>query len=165
MESPRRVGGRSEAGETSVLEGATIALLVVMLGSTLIGVADRFVLEIGLPWTEELSRFLLVWASLLAAAVATKRRRHFRIELAQRRLGAPGEAVITVLCVAALAVAIWYGIHIARLFHAQTAPALGIPMSWVYAAVPVSGGLMIFYLLRDLFRRGISDGGDRGSAP
>ena len=141
-----------------MLEGMTILLLVVMLGSTLIGVADRFVLEIGLPWTEELSRFLLVWASLLAAAVATKRRRHFRIEIVSRRLGATGEAVIGVLCIAALAVAIWYGVHIARLFHAQTAPALGIPMSVVYAAVPVSAGLMIFYLLRDLVGRKGPDG-------
>ena len=136
-----------------MLEGVTIIFIVVMLGSTLIGVADRFVLGIGLSWTEELSRFLLVWASLLAAAVATKRRSHFRVAFVIERLSRAGKIGVNLACIGGLGVAIWYGVQLVHLFHAQTAPALGIPMSWVYAAVPVSGTLMCFYLLRDLLRR------------
>jgi TRAP-type C4-dicarboxylate transport system permease small subunit len=35
----------------------------------------------------------------------------------------------------------------------QTAPALGIPMSLVYAVVPISGLLIIYYRIPDLLPR------------
>ena len=89
-----------------MLEGVTIIFIVVMLGSTLIGVADRFVLGIGLSWTEELSRFLLVWASLLAAAVATKRRSHFRVAFVIERLSRAGKIGVNLACIGGLGVAI-----------------------------------------------------------
>jgi TRAP-type C4-dicarboxylate transport system permease small subunit len=46
-----------------------------------------------------------------------------------------------------------YGVQFAWLFRVQTSPALGIAMSWVYAAAPVSAALIAGYLVRDLIVR------------
>jgi TRAP-type transport system small permease protein len=135
-----------------MLEGVTICLLAVIVVTTLVGVADRFVLGLGLPWPEELSRFLLVWTSLLAAAVAAKQRKHFQVTILLQRLGRLGETVVSLLCLAGLLLILGYGVQLVRVFHGQRAPALGIPMSVVYAAVPVSAALIAWYVGRDLRR-------------
>jgi TRAP-type C4-dicarboxylate transport system permease small subunit len=144
-----------------MLEAATIALLFVMFVSILIGVIDRFVLGIGLPWPEELARFLLVWGSLLSAAIAAKRGQHFQLTFFLRRLGIAGAIIVDVASIVALLVVIGYGVQFAWIFRAQTSPALGIPMSWVYAAAPVSAALIAGYLVRDLAARIRGRGAER----
>ena len=136
-----------------MLEFVTIGMLFVMFISILIGVIDRFLLGIGLPWPEELARFLLVWGSLLSAAIATKRAQHFQLTFILRRLGFAGEVFVEVISIAALIVVIGYGIQYAWIFRVQTSPGLGISMVWVYAAAPVSATLMAGYLLRDFVTR------------
>jgi TRAP-type C4-dicarboxylate transport system permease small subunit len=135
-----------------VLEWVTIGLLGVIVVTTLVGVADRFVLGLGLPWPEELSRFLLVWTSLLAAAVAAKQRKHFQVMIVIERLGRAGELLVGGLCLLGLGVILGYGVQLVWVFHGQRAPALGIPMSWVYVAVPVSAVLIAWYVALDLIR-------------
>jgi TRAP-type transport system small permease protein len=134
-----------------ILRTITLVLLGVMLASVLLGVADRFLFGLGLAWTEELARFCLIWTSLLAAALAAREGRHFRLEILGARIGRWRQLATGVIGSVALAIVIWYGARLALFFHRQTSPALGIPMSWVYAAVPVSASLMIACLLRDLY--------------
>ena len=136
-----------------MLEAITIATLFVMFASILVGVMDRFVLGLGLPWPEELARFLLVWGSLLAAAVAAKRSQHFQLTFLLRRFGVAGATIIDAMSIAALAIVVAYGIQFAWIFRMQTSPALGLAMSWVYAAAPVSAALIIGYLVRDILAR------------
>jgi TRAP-type C4-dicarboxylate transport system permease small subunit len=136
-----------------MLEVVTLASLAVMFVSILIGVIDRFVLGIGLPWPEELARFLLVWGSLLSAAIAAKRGAHFQLTLVVRRFGAAGAIAVDVVSIAALLLVVAYGVQFAWLFRGQASPALGLPMSAVYAAAPVSAALIVGYLVRDVLAR------------
>jgi TRAP-type C4-dicarboxylate transport system permease small subunit len=136
-----------------VLELVTIASLAVMFVSILIGVVDRFVLGIGLPWPEELARFLLVWGSLLSAAIAAKHKAHFQLTVVIRHLGVGGAVVVDAIAICALLLVVGYGIQFAWIFRVQTSPALGISMSWVYAAAPVSAALIVGYLVRDIVTR------------
>jgi TRAP-type C4-dicarboxylate transport system permease small subunit len=135
------------------LEGITILALGAMIVSTLIGVADRFVIGSGLPWPEELARFLLIWTSLLSAAVTAKHEAHFRLTFIYDRLGAVGAFIIDAAVVAALLFVAWQGVLLVEIFHYQTSPALGIPMSYVYAAVPVSMVLIALYTVRNTLSR------------
>ena len=75
------------------------------------------------------------------------------------RLGRLGEVLIDLVGCAVLLVVLAYGMKLVQVFNAQRSPALGIPMSWVYAAVPVSAVLMGYYLIRDV------TSGARGSLP
>ncbi|HEX6979723.1 MAG TPA: TRAP transporter small permease [Alphaproteobacteria bacterium] len=136
-----------------MLEIATVLLLVAMVLTTLIGVADRFLMGLGMPWPEELARFLLIWTSLLAAAVAAKHRQHFQLAFLYGRLGRLWATAVDLACIAALGVVIWQGIRLAQIFHFQTSPALGLPMSVIYASAPVSALLIAGYIARDVLAR------------
>jgi TRAP-type C4-dicarboxylate transport system permease small subunit len=133
-----------------IVEAATLLGIVIMVVTTLIGVIDRFIIGSGQPWPEEAARFTLIWTSLLASAVAAKRGQHYRLSFIYDRLGRHGAAVIDLICIAALLVVCWYGISLVLVFNGQTSPALGLPMSYVYAAVPVSSALMAWYMARNL---------------
>lgn len=136
-----------------MLESITIFLLGAMVVSTLIGVIDRFLIGSGLPWPEELARFLLVWTSLLAAAIAAKHHQHFRLSLLFDRLGRVWATAIDLACIGALLLVIWQGIRLAEIFHMQTSPALGLPMSVVYASVPVSAALIAYFIACEVVGR------------
>lgn len=141
-----------------LVDAITIVLLVAMCGATVVGVLDRFVLDLGLGWTEEVSRFLLIWVSLLSAAIAVRERKHFLVDLmgtvvGGRRLAAGLDAVTRLLCVLFVLGVVGYGLQLVVVFHAQRSPALGLPMSVVYAAVPVSGLLMLTSLVPEMLGR------------
>jgi len=136
-----------------VLEGITILALFAMIVSTLVGVLDRFVIGSGLPWPEELARFLLIWTSLLSAALASKHQAHFRLAFLYDRLGTLWSCIVDGVTIASLIFVAWQGILLVEIFHFQTSPALGIPMSFVYAAVPASTVLMSLYTFRNMLTR------------
>lgn len=129
-----------------------IGLLIAVITVTFLGVLDRFLLGFGLTWTEELARFLLVWTSLLSAAAAARHGSHFKVDFLSRRFGKIGVQAIALLCLAISLAVCFYGVQLTLFFNAQTSPALGLPMSLVYASVPVSFALIAFYLLRGLLR-------------
>jgi TRAP-type C4-dicarboxylate transport system permease small subunit len=141
-----------------IVEAITIVTLFVMVATTLIGVLDRFVFGFGLPWPEELARFLLIWSSLLAAAVAAKYQSHFRLTFLSDRLGPKWADFMDIVCVIAVLVVAWKGVEFAMIFNTQTSPALGLPMSYVYASVPVSSVLIAFYIVQNLLARHRSAG-------
>jgi TRAP-type C4-dicarboxylate transport system permease small subunit len=141
-----------------IVEGFALFGLAVMVVTTLIGVLDRFVFGSGLPWPEEVARFMLIWTSLISAAVAAKHGGHYRLSFVYDRFGRYGTAAIDLACIAALLVVCWQGILLVRIFNNQISPALGLPMSYVYAAVPVSAALISWYLLRNLVVRWRSPG-------
>ena len=132
-----------------MLEAITIVALFAMVVTTLIGVLDRFLLGLGLPWPEELARFLLIWTSLLAAAVAAKHRSHFGLTFISERLGSRWQDVIDACCIVALVIVAWEGFRLASFFHLQRSPALNLPMSYVYASVPVSSVLIAYYIAQN----------------
>lgn len=136
-----------------ILEAITILAIFAMVATTIIGVLDRFLFGFGLPWPDEVARFLLIWTSLLAAAISAKYKAHFSLTFLSEKLGPWWQDVIDVLCIVALLVVAWKGVQFASFFHIQTSPALGLPMSYVYASVPVSSVLMAYYIARNLIDR------------
>ena len=136
-----------------MLEASAIICVFIMFMSTLIGVVDRALLGIGLPWTDELARFFLIWGTLLSAVIATKRREHFSLMLFTEFIGKPGATAIDAVVIAALGIVVWYGIGLTTIANIQMSPALGIPMSWIYVSVPISATLMIGYIANQILQR------------
>ncbi len=121
---------------SKLLAGVGLMAFAALILVTLAGVADRFVLGLGLVWTEELARYILIWTSFLAAALAATRHAHFQIELLPDRLGPVYRAAIAAIAAAICLVAAWYGVKFAWMFRDQHSPALGLSMAWVYSAAP-----------------------------
>ncbi len=114
----------------------------------------RYFLLAPISWGEEMSRFLFIALSMLGAALAVKDRSHFTITILTSRFPAfvrlwlqVGIALGTSLL---LGIVIDKGWGLTLLNRNQESPALGVPMSIPYSAVPVGAMLMLVFLWLDL---------------
>ena len=139
----------NKAGELGVTVFIALLALVVLLQ-----VVFRYLLDLPLFWTEETARYCLVWASLLGAGVALKRGEHIAVTYLVERLPSGTARAVLILsrvCVGLiLAVVLWGGIQLVIVTHFQLSPALRIPMSIPYLAVPVGSFIMLVHLLASL---------------
>lgn len=150
----RTLGGPSAplfAGLTAALDRwtcvACVALFVAILVVMVLQVTFRYVLNSPLTWTEELARYLFIWACFLGAPVATRRGSHVTIAFVAGRLPrGPARAVAVGVQVLSLVFFIQLAIQGAILAvrsHTVEAITLPIPWSLIYLAVPLSAVMMV----------------------
>lgn len=134
------------------LEGLVMVVVAVLVLDVLWQVFTRFILNDPSTWTEELAVFMLIWVSLLGAAVALNRGAHLGIDYFVGKL--PYKArlsteVVVFFCVAAFSffVMILGGTDLvaSTLELGQESPALRVKMGYVYLAVPISGFFLTLY--------------------
>jgi len=125
--------------------------MVIMTGVTFAQVFFRFVIVHSLPWSEECSRYCLVWASFLGASIALKRGLHMGVEAFVAKLPKEKKEVIysttLIIILIFLLVVIIKGVELATFNLRQSSPAMRIPMGLPYLAVPVGSLLMFIHLL------------------
>ena len=126
-----------------------VLILAAMAVVVFLQVIFRYVLNFPLFWTEEFARYCLVWASLLGSAVAVKRGQHIAVTVLVERFPPPLRRVCKVMAlisvVMMLSIILWGGIQLVAITRAQISPALRMPMSVPYAAVPVGAALMLVH--------------------
>lgn len=144
-------------------------LLAVMVASVTWQIVSRYVLSSPSSWTEELARFLLIWIGLVGGAYAYRRRMHLGLELLAERLEGRARSAHAAFVHAAVGVFAGFvllggGVSIVALTHSlgQHSPALGLSMAAVYAALPLSGVLVVLYAAAALIA---SFRGNAGAAP
>jgi TRAP-type C4-dicarboxylate transport system permease small subunit len=141
-----------------VIERLCLALMVALVADVFLGVYSRYVMQATFAWYDEVARLCFIWIVFLGAAVAVKRGQHFRMKLLVDRMGPSAarvaEYLVTAATVAFGAVLVAGGYGIYPVASRQVTDALEISMLWFYAALPVGGLLIIFYALRQAFRRG-----------
>ena len=124
-----------------------VIMLAVMSVVVLLQVIFRFILEAPLPWSEEVARYLMVWITFLGASLGVRQKALIGMEVAVGLLpptlkrGAVNLVVLITLCF--LTVVLYYGIKMTGVTARQFSPAMQIPMSWPYSAVPVGAVLMM----------------------
>lgn len=132
--------------------------LTAMMGLAVLNVLwqvfTRFVLANPSAYTDELARYLLIWIGLFGAAYATGKRAHLAIDLLRTKLTGRalhwhGIAVGAVVALFALGVMVVGGVKLVALSFllGQTSAALQIPLGVVYLALPVSGALIVLYVI------------------
>ncbi|MCL4369910.1 MAG: TRAP transporter small permease [Chloroflexi bacterium] len=125
-----------------------VVLLVVVMVVTVFGqVFCRYVLHDSPSWTEELARYDFIWISFLGSFVAFKRRAHVIVDTLLVALPPNVQRILTIavqLAVAVfLVVLVQEGWKMILVTSNTKATMLQVPMSYVYAAVPVSAALML----------------------
>jgi TRAP-type C4-dicarboxylate transport system permease small subunit len=137
------------------LQGLAAVMLLAIVLIVLLNVILRYFFHIGLGWTEEAARFLLIGITFVAAAAAVKEWGHFRLLIATRWMSARVLlavqifAILVVLAMAAILVR--YGIAITLVSWAQTSPTMEWKMGYLYSIVPVSGAFMAIFALEHLW--------------
>jgi TRAP-type C4-dicarboxylate transport system permease small subunit len=130
----------------SVVQIICNSLLAIMAAVIIMMVFTRNFLGFSFPWTEELTRYLLVWVSLLGAAVLLRLEDHIQIDFLKYVLGPRAETArrifIHVLVGAFMAFLCYEGWLTAMSRGAARSPALGVSLTWPYLAVVVSSFMM-----------------------
>jgi len=137
-----------------VLKAAILVLLSAMTLVVVVGIVARYILLISLPWTEEMSRYLMIWTGFVAFGVAYRKRELIYVKLLTDKLppGLSKAASVTsdLLCSFFLVLAIGYGVKLCLANMGQVSPAARIPMSIIYAAIPVGCGICLVYICESL---------------
>jgi TRAP-type C4-dicarboxylate transport system permease small subunit len=144
----------------SILRGLGLTVLLALVATVLWGWISR---ELGVPGrsSEELARVLLVWLSLLGAALAYAEHAHLGIDFVTTRF-APRTARLAA-CLGHVAAAVFAltvlvigggALTLERWQAGQVLAALGIPKAWMYAAAPVSGVAFLVLACGFLWRLG-----------
>lgn len=136
-------------------ERLLFVLMLAMVGVTTAQVVFRFFFQ-ALTWSEELSCFLLVLASLVGSAVAFKKGSHIAVTFISERLPDTARKALTTLVyllgLVFFLIVAYYGAVLMKFEAGQTTPALQISMKWVYLMYPVAGAATSLHLLDGMVR-------------
>lgn len=150
----RTAGRRVAAALYRVLQALLVLLLAATVAIVAINVGMRYLLGMGLPWSEELARLLFVWMVFLGGAVAVRDRVHLRVvEQCPRlppRVSRVTRQAIDALSVVLLVVLVVQSVRLLRLTANIGLTSLPLPTAVVYAALTFGGALMAAFLAVDI---------------
>ncbi|TDQ19219.1 TRAP-type C4-dicarboxylate transport system permease small subunit [Algoriphagus boseongensis] len=133
-------------------------LIAVLMGLMVINVTwqvfSRYVLGDPSSFTDELSRYMMVWLGLAGAAYVSGKNGHLAIDILPEKLKG-NQLLYLQLFIHGMVVffgaviMIWGGgnlVYITQILQQKSA-TLQIPLSWIYGIVPISGVLVVYYHL------------------
>src|SRR5689334_9212842 len=141
-----------------LLKVAIAACLAAMVVLVFTNVVMRYLFNSGIPTSEELSRWLLVWLTFLGAIVALRQHAHLGVDTLVRALPPRGRMVCFVLSYLLMLYGDWlltFGSwKQAVLTFGDTAPASGISVGLVFG---VSAAVILAYDLCRVLTGAVSD--------
>ena len=149
----------------NIVEWASMGFVVALAVVVFLQVFNRFVLKAPLAWSEDLAMLLFQWVVFLGAAVGVRRLRHFGIDLVVKKL--PARMYHTVDLIVPLIVGIvaltmiTEGLHLLTFNRARIYATMNLSYLWAYLPIPVSGCLMILYLILQEVQRWKEQGSHR----
>jgi len=138
-----------------VLYIASVTGMSLMLVMIFFQVISRYIFGFSFSWSEELARFLFVWVVFIGGALIMGEGGHIAVRLLPEivkgtTVGVALDIIINVFSVIFILILIVKGSGMTQAMMFQIAPGLGIPMGAVYSIIPVSGVLMLLYIIRDI---------------
>lgn len=150
-------------GLASAIERVSLFVSVAFGGSMVViviaGVIARYAMRNPFAWTEEASRFLMIWMVLLGMSVVTRNRENLCVEFLVIKLPVFLQRIIKfineVLVMVFLYILVVEGFKMAVNAKVQIVPSLGITMFYPLLCIPIGGMLTMIQLglqmLIDLF--------------
>ncbi len=139
------------------IEFVLVFIFALLVLDVLWQVFGRYVLNQSFSFTEEFARFALIWLSILGAAYLNGQRDHLSMDyllqkLSPEKLAKRKKIIEMMMFVFALVVMVIGGGNLVytTLYLGQISPAMHISLGYVYAIVPVSGLLIMFYSIYNL---------------
>jgi TRAP-type C4-dicarboxylate transport system permease small subunit len=142
----------------SLEKSLKIVLLVLVSGivlTTMLQIVARFILMVSIPWTDELARYLMIWASFIGLGVAYRKKEliavgFFREKLSPRLLKV-AVLVSDLLCSVFSIVIVIYGFKLCSLNMGQVSPSMRVSLGIVYAIVPMGCLLFLLFAFESVF--------------
>ena len=125
-----------------LMEVIAAILLVALLITVTLGIVTR-ALGDPLIWTDEVSRFLMLWVAVTGWILASRRRAHIRIRFFHDMLPVRGWRASEALMQLAMAVfgglITWYSVHLVQSNHDLEATTVPLSMGLLYAPMVLAG--------------------------
>lgn len=116
-------------------------------------VLSRYIVGSPLTWSEELGRYIFVWMSFLGMAVAIKQGSHVALDILVKKLTGVSQKILILInnCLVfffgvCLSVS---GFMLVELGMNQKSPTLQLPMKYVYIVIPISGIIILYFVLSE----------------
>ena len=149
------------AGLDRAIQWLAIGLTVALLAVVMLGVITR-ALGDPLIWTDEISRFLMVWVAVAGWLLATRRRAHIRIrffhDMLPKRAWRAAEIAIQCGIVVLGVLFAWYGVDIVMRNRDMEALSLPISLAWMYVPIVIAGLATAAQAISEIVER-LRDGG------
>lgn len=119
-------------------------LIVIMVGLMVIFTTAQIICRTwftALSWSEEVTRFLLIWASFLGATCVYRHSGNISITFIQEAFPEKVTKVLRILvhviCLVLFLVLLWYGCQYVTKLN-KTATTLPIKMNYIFLCIPIS---------------------------
>lgn len=129
-----------------------VVLMALMVLNVTWQVVSRYVFQSPSSFTDELSRYMLIWVGMLGAAYVAGKNEHLAIDILLTKLEEKAQNKLMILincCILFFAVVVMLigGSNLVYLTFIleQKSAVLQIPLAYIYGIIPFSGLLVIYY--------------------
>jgi TRAP-type C4-dicarboxylate transport system permease small subunit len=136
----------------SVIAHLLVILMALMVLNVTWQVTSRYVFKDPSSFTDELSRYMLIWVGMLGAAYVAGKNEHLAIDILLTKLKGKAQHRLTIfihVCILFFAVSAMVigGANLVYITFilGQTSATLQIPLAYVYSIIPFSGILVTYY--------------------
>lgn len=138
---------------SDALDKVCSVAIVLMLGAMVVITGAQIICRTwftALSWSDEVTRYLLIWSTFLGATVVYRHNGHISVTLLQDavspKMAKALRVLVHVICFALFTVLLYYStLYCMKL--KKTATAMPIKMKWIYMCIPVSMGIMMIHSL------------------
>ena len=127
------------------------AMFLVSFATISAQVFLRYMFKYGLPWGEELARYLNIFVILLGSGLVIREEGHPRIDIFYELFSQKWQKIIgsffSLLVIVFLVILIWQGISLCIFSWNDFTPALRIRRTYPYLSLPLGGLFMLFHQL------------------
>ena len=129
----------------AICKWAIIAIVAVLAVILISAVFYRYALNNAIAWSEEGSKYLMVWLTFLGAPIALRHAAHINIDLLVKLFPPRGRQAfylaINLIIIITMGILLWKGWEFAQLGARQVASSFNVSMLWMYVAVPIGSAL------------------------
>ncbi len=128
-------------------------LIVVMLGAMVIITGAQIICRTwftALTWSDEVTRYLLIWSTFLGATVVYRANAHISVTLLQDAVSPKAakrlRVAVHAICFVLFAVLLYYSTRYCVKLK-KTATAMPVKMKYIYSCIPISMFIMMLHAL------------------
>jgi TRAP-type C4-dicarboxylate transport system permease small subunit len=137
-----------------IISNLSLAMMFIIV---MLGVMTRYILKSPFFWTDELSRYLMIYMVFLGSTLSFRAEKHpsltFIIDKLPAKWHLTWDFIIDVLLLAVLVTLTIGGWEMMTSKPIGTTAALRIKYTWVYLAIPLGGVSMIAEIALRFYRR------------
>ncbi|RPA67229.1 TRAP transporter small permease [Cyclobacteriaceae bacterium YHN15] len=131
-------------------------MLITLMGLMVLNVSwqvlSRYVVQNPSSFTDELSRYMLIWLGMLGAAYVAGQNQHLAIDILPNKMSGKPKMKLLVLISSlvllfALIAMVLGGSNLVYITYIldQKSATLQIPLAYIYTIIPISGLLVVYY--------------------